>query len=240
MAKKDEKQKTEAKAKAAGKPEEQLSTRKKIIREIMSWVWVILAFLFIQSTLVQARVIPSGSMEQTLLIGDHLIVSRFGYDAEIPLTGIHWKLWRDFERQQVIVFRPPIAGGHDYIKRIIGVPGDKLEIKQGAVWINGKPLVEPYVAKPMDPDAHFPNESVVVPPEHYFVMGDNRGNSFDSRYWGFVPRENIIGSPLIIYMSVEANEDAWKPGHIGERFYAYANAAIRPSLIRWKRLFLTF
>ena len=211
--------------------------KKRVWREIMGWVWVIVAFLLIQSSLVQARVIPSGSMENTLLIGDHLLVSRFGYDAGVPLTSLHVSLWKDPHRQQVIVFHPPLPGANDYIKRVIGVPGDKLEIRRGAVWINGKVLVEPYVTFPMNPNETYPYQSVTVPPGQYFVMGDNRGNSYDSRYWGFVPRENIIGTPMFIYMSVDANEEAWQPGHLQERFLAYANALIRPSHVRWERLF---
>jgi signal peptidase I len=211
--------------------------KKRVWREIMGWVWVIVAFLLIQSSLVQARVIPSGSMENTLLIGDHLLVSRFGYDAGVPLTSLHVSLWKDPQRQQVIVFHPPLTGANDYIKRVIGVPGDKLEIRRGAVWINGRVLVEPYVAFPMNPNETYPYQAVTIPPGQYFVMGDNRGNSYDSRYWGFVPRENIIGTPMFIYMSVEATEEAWQPGHIQERFLAYANALVRPRLVRWKRLF---
>ncbi len=210
---------------------------KRVMREIISWIWVIAAFLLIQGTLVQARVIPSGSMERTYLVGDHLLVSRFGYDAQLPLTEWHMSLWKDPHRQQVIVFRPPFAGGHDYIKRVIGIPGDKLEIRQGAVWINGKPLVEPYVKQRMNPNEHFQYESLVVPRGQYFVMGDNRGNSFDSRFWGTVPRENIIGTPLVIYMSVDAPEEAWQPGNWKERFFAYVNAVVRPRLVRWRRLF---
>jgi signal peptidase I len=231
-AKEKKPKKPEAEEKQAKQPLE-----KRVWREIMGWVWVIVAFLLIQSSLVQARVIPSGSMEQTLLIGDHLLVSRFGYDAGVPLTTWHVSLWKDPQRQQVVVFRPPLPGTNDYIKRVIGVPGDKLEIKRGAVWINGTLLVEPYVSTPMNASETYPYQSVTVPPEYYFVMGDNRGNSYDSRYWGFVPRENIIGTPMFIYMSVEATEEAWQPGHIQERFLAYANALVRPRLVRWKRLF---
>jgi signal peptidase I len=229
-----------AKVKKPGKKDEaqaKAPLKKRVGREIMGWVWVIVAFLLIQSSLVQARVIPSGSMENTLLIGDHLLVSRFGYDAGVPLTSLHVSLWKDPQRQQVIVFHPPLSGANDYIKRVIGVPGDKLEIRRGAVWINGRVLVEPYVAFPMNPNETYPYQAVTIPPGNYFVMGDNRGNSYDSRYWGFVPRENIIGTPMFIYMSVEATEEAWQPGHIQERFLAYANALVRPRLVRWKRLF---
>ena len=220
--------------------EKAVPLRKKVTREILSWVWVILAFLFIQGTLVQARVIPSGSMERTLLVGDHLLVSRFGYDAGVPFTGMHVELWKNPVRGQMIVFRPPLPDAPDYVKRVIGLPGDRIDIKGGAVWLNHRLLTEPYVTHPMNPGEHYPYESVVVPPDHYFVMGDNRGNSYDSRYWGFVPRENLIGTPVMIYMSVEAPEQAWQPGKIGERALAYLNALVHPHLVRWGRLFVMF
>ncbi len=217
---------------------EKAPLQKRVTRELISWLWVILAFLFIHGTMVQARVIPSPSMEKTLLIGDHLLVSRFGYDAQVPFTSLHVTLWRNPVRQQVVVFRAPLPGSPDFIKRIVGVPGDKLEIRDGAVWINGRPLEEPYLVGTTPQDERWGPQT--VPPGHYFVMGDNRSNSFDSRYWGFLSREAILGTPVVIYMSVEAPEDAWQPGHIRERFGAYLNAVIKPQLVRWKRLFVTF
>src|ERR1700681_3121944 len=90
---------------------------KLIVRETLSWLWVILAFLFITGTIVQARVIPSGSMERTLLVGDHLLMSRFGYDAEVPMTQLHLRLWREPHRQQIVVFRAPLPESPDYLKR---------------------------------------------------------------------------------------------------------------------------
>jgi signal peptidase I len=230
------KKESEAKATELVKP---VPLKKKIINEALSWVWVILAFLFIHGTIVQARVIPSPSMEQTLLIGDHLLVSRFGYDAQVPFTNWHMSLWRDPQRQQIVVFRPP-HGGQDYIKRIIGIPGDHVDIRDNVVWVNGRPLEEPYLMGTPLKAADWKYGSVVVPPGHYFMMGDNRDNSEDSRYWGFVPRENIIGTPLIIYMSLDASDLAWQPGHLKERFLAYAGAILRPSQVRWGRLFVTF
>jgi signal peptidase I len=112
---------------------EHATTSDKVWREVVSWFWVIMAFLFIEGTLVQARVIPSGSMENTVLIGDHLIVSRFGYDAGIPFTPWHVPLWREPKRQQITVFRAPLAdqGFPDFIKRCIGVPGDRIKIVDG-------------------------------------------------------------------------------------------------------------
>jgi signal peptidase I len=249
--------------------ERQETTKDRVWREVVSWFWVILAFLFIEGVLVQARVIPSGSMENTVLIGDHLIVSRIGYDAGIPFTPYHVPLWRNPKRQQIIVFRAPLPdqGYPDFIKRAIGVPGDHLKIVNGQVFVNDKALDEPYalhnpeanessvenfparanemsfIDRPEWLDelkAHTENGELVVPPGEYFMMGDNRDNSNDSRFWGFVPRQNIIGTPLIIYMSINAPEEVWEPGHIGERFGTYLEAIIHPSEIRWRRLFHVF
>src|ERR1700731_5460770 len=119
-----------------------------VLREALSWLWVILAFLFITGTIVQARVIPPGSMEKTLLVGDHLLMSRLGYEAELPMRPLHMRLWRNPHRQQIIVFRAPLPGTPDYIKRLIGLPGDELEIRAGVVSVNGKPLKDPSRADP--------------------------------------------------------------------------------------------
>jgi signal peptidase I len=211
---------------------------KVILREALSWLWVILAFLFITGTIVQARVIPSGSMENTLLVGDHLLMSRIGYDAEVPMTALHVRLWRVPRRQQIIVFRAPLPGTPDYIKRLIGLPGDHLEIREGVVYINGQKLDEPYRAAPPNPvDNYGP---VTVPNGEYFMMGDNRDDSYDSRYWGFVPNDNIIGTPVMVYMSIDASGDAWDPGHIGERMATYASVFIHPGTVRWRRIFKVF
>lgn len=241
----------------------------RVWREVVSWFWVIVAFLLIEGTMVQARVIPSGSMERTVLVGDHLIVSRFGYDAGIPFTQLHVPLWRNPKRQQIIVFRAPLPeqGNPDFIKRCIGIPGDRIQIKEGQVFVNGTLLDEPYANR--DPYAsgssaenyppasdftlegratplwseemskHIVNGELVVPAGYYFMMGDNRDNSNDSRFWGFVPRANIIGTPLIIYMSIDAPDEVWGPGYAIERFETYASVLIHPSRVRWKRLFHT-
>lgn len=220
------------------KTEKNTPLDRRILREVLSWVWVLAAFLFINGTLMQARVIPSGSMERTLLIGDHLLVSRFGYDAGVPFTGWHMRLWREPRRQQVVIFRAPVPGSPDYVKRVIGLPGDTVEIRHGVVWVNGAPLAEPYLAAPPNQFENF--AAVRVPLASYFVLGDNRENSYDSRYWGFVPRPAIIGTPVVIYMSLRAPDGAWEPGQIRERLYAYLNALLNPHLVRWKRLFVTF
>jgi signal peptidase I len=213
---------------------------KRVEREILAWVWVALIFLLINGTVGQARVIPSGSMENTLLVGDHLIMSRLGYDVGVPFTNWHVPLWRNPQRQQIVIFQPPFdPTAPDYVKRVIGLPGEKVEIHDGAVWINGQRLVENYTNGRTKPPYEM-RSAYEVPENCYFVMGDNREDSADSRYWGCVPRKNIIGTPVIIYMSLNAPRGAWEPGQIRERVLAYANALIHPSLVRWKRLFHTF
>lgn len=143
-----------APGKPAGKPsdEPKLPMRQRVQREIIAWFWVGLAFLLINGTIGQARVIPSGSMENTLLIGDHLIMSRIGYDAGVPFTNWHVSLWRNPQRQQIIIFKPPFAPDQsDYVKRVIGIPGDTVDIRNGSVWINGQRLVEKYTTGPTEP-----------------------------------------------------------------------------------------
>jgi signal peptidase I len=236
------------KLKEKNKPEKAAkdSMSARIKSEIIAWFWVIFAFLMINGTLAQARVIPSGSMEKTLLVGDHLIMSRVGYDAGVPFTSWHVSLWRKPHRQQIIIFKPPYGENQsDLIKRVIGLPGDAIDIHDGAVWINGKMLEENYTTGPTRLPYHsellprFSGLPFTVPENNYFVMGDNRGNSYDSRYWGCVPRSNILGIPVTIYMSVEASRDAWN-GNIGDRLLAYGNALLHPGNVRWKRLFETF
>jgi signal peptidase I len=234
---------------AQEKKEEHLTTEQKIRREIVAWFWVALVFLLINGTIGQARVIPSGSMQNTLLIGDHLIMSRIGYDAGVPFTNIHVSLWRSPKRRQIVIFKPPFAPDQpDFVKRVIGLPGETVDIHDGSVFIDGVKLQEDYASGPSVPASPgtAPEGGVItgfpykVPADCYFVMGDNRGNSMDSRYWGCMPRRNLIGTPVMIYMSLDAPLGAWEPGEIRARFLAYANAVIHPGTVRWKRLFRIF
>jgi signal peptidase I len=221
------------------KPDVDLPWAKRIQREVVGWMWVVLIFLLVNGTLGQARVIPSGSMENTLLIGDHLIMSRIGYDAGVPFTHLHLSLWRNPKRGQLVIFTPFVPQEtSDIVKRVIGLPGETVDIHEGSVWINGQKLSENYTTGPSERyDLHVPYK---IPQECYFVMGDNRGNSYDSRFTGCVPRKNIIGTPVMIYMSLDASPEAWESGQLRERFLAYANAVLHPGEIRWKRLFTTF
>lgn len=218
----------------------------KVKSEIIAWFWVILAFMLINGTLGQARVIPSSSMENTLLVGDHLIMSRLGYDAGVPFTNWHVPLWRNPHRLQIVIFKPPFdLTQPDYVKRVIGLPGETVDVHDGGVWINGRELVENYTVGRSEAPAKYQltvpygGLPYKVPENCYFVMGDNRENSLDSRFWGCVPRNDILGTPVIIYMSLDAPKEAWN-GDIGARFLAYANALIHPGTVRWRRLFHLF
>ena len=194
---------------------------------IAEWTVTILLLLFGTTTLVQAFVIPTGSMEDTLLIGDHLLVDKLAYAPPGPLSK-YILPYQNVRRGDIIVFRYPIDISQTFVKRVVGVPGDRLRIVDKEVFLNGIKLDEPYkyhktdyidsyrdnfpsepnvrLYKPADEmlEKHVRNGELVVPPGCYFAMGDNRDSSLDSRYWGFVPRANIIGKPLIIYWSYDA------------------------------------
>ena len=194
---------------------------------IAEWTVTILLLLFGTTTLVQAFVIPTGSMEDTLLIGDHLLVDKLAYAPEGRVSS-YLLPYRPVKRGDIIVFRYPIDIRQTFVKRVVGVPGDRIRLVNKDVYLNGKKLEEPFVYHktnyidayrdnfPNDPNVRLDepanqmlqnnvaNGEVVVPPNSYFAMGDNRDSSLDSRYWGFVPRDNIIGKPLIIYWSYDA------------------------------------
>jgi signal peptidase I len=197
---------------------------------ISEWTITILLLLFLTTTLVQAFVIPTGSMEDTLLIGDHLLVDKLAFAPPGPISK-HLLPFTDVKRGDIIVFRYPEDISQTFVKRCIGVPGDHIRLVNKQVYLNGHPLNEPYVIHntdyidsyrdnfPSEPNLtvypgaidmlqhHVVNGEVVVPPGEYFAMGDNRDSSLDSRYWGFVPRDYIIGKPLIIYWSYDAPTD---------------------------------
>src|ERR1700761_5270683 len=212
------------------KAEQNAPVKRDVTRNsIAEWAVTILLLLFGTTTLVQAFVIPTGSMEDTLLIGDHLLVDKLAYAP----SGSFSKYILPYENPRdgdIIVFRYPVDISQTFVKRVVGVPGDHIKIIDQQVYRNGKKLTEPYVVhKNPYPDSfrdNFPNSEanftlldrgrdmlannvvngeVVVPPASFFAMGDNRDNSLDSRYWGFVPRGNIIGKPLIIYWSYDAD-----------------------------------
>ena len=190
--------------------------RKSTLREYFeSIVVAVILALFIRTFVVQAFKIPTGSMENNLLIGDHLLVNKFVFGPSASSIEKMLMPLGTIRRGDVVVFKFPEEPERDFIKRIIGLPGDTLELKQKKVYVNGTPLDEPYVHFLEQPGSdHSLSEvtsldvrenfgPVKVPPNQYFAMGDNRDNSADSRYWGFLPRDYVKGKALIIYWSYE-------------------------------------
>ena len=234
--------------------------REQARNSIAEWTVTILLLLFGTTTLVQAFVIPTGSMEDTLLIGDHLLVDKLAYAPAGPISRFILP-YEEPKHGDIIVFRYPGDITQTFVKRVIGVPGDHIKMVNRIVYRNDVRLNEPYVYHkfPYDPardnfpgepypfaeglqaelqrdmlEHHVVNGEVVVPPDSYFAMGDNRDNSLDSRYWGFVPRDNIIGKPLIIYWSYDAPTEALADtsvniGHIIDLILHF------PTKTRWKR-----
>ncbi len=192
-----------------------MTKQKSVLREYVEAILIagILA-LFIRSFVVQAFKIPSGSMENTLLIGDHILVNKFLYGTHIPFTDIKLMPVREPHRGDIIVFKYPEDETKDFIKRVIGTPGDVVEITNKKVYVNGKSLVEPYtvyadgeiLARNLQARDNF--GPVTVPAGKYFMMGDNRDKSHDSRFWGFVDENKIIGKALVIYWSWNG-DDHW-------------------------------
>jgi signal peptidase I len=201
---------------------------------VAEWAITILLLLFGTTTLCQAFVIPTGSMEDTLRVGDHLLVDKLAY-APAGSIGKYLLPYEEPKHGDIIVFRYPPDINQTLVKRLIGMPGDRIRIANGVVYRNGKALNEPYVyhkyaynsaldnfpwpcCRPVKEDLAGRNQEemlnqnvssgeLIVPENHYFGMGDNRDNSSDSRYWGFIPRENIIGKPFLIYWSYRASTE---------------------------------
>ena len=193
------KSKTKKKSKSAqkGKPRSAKETAKEWTKSI---IFALILALATRATVVQAFRIPSGSMEDTLLIGDFLLVNKFIYGAKIPFTNIRLPEIRKPKRGDIIVFRHPTEG-KDFIKRCIGVPGDTIEIRNDVVYVNGEPLDEPYKTIKGAPNVSSNFGPIVVPEGHLFVLGDNRRNSFDSRAWGPLDMRYVKGKAMVIYFS---------------------------------------
>jgi len=225
---------------------------------VTEWAGTLLILLFATTSLVQAYVIPTGSMEGNLLVGDHMLVDRAAY-ADPGTLGRAILPCRDVERGDIIAFLYPEDTRETYVKRVIGLPGDRIRLERGQVIRNGRRLVEPYTQHiaswpdayrddfPLSPrpytsprgrdmfEHHVVNDEVVVPPGTLFALGDNRDNSADSRYWGFVPRSYVVGKPLVVYWSYEAStEDLkdWNVDHIVDLAQHFFTKT------RWKRTFL--
>jgi len=208
---------------------------------LLEWVKSIsvalVVWFFLRTFLLEAFRIPSGSMENTLLVGDFLFVNKYLYGAEVPLIHKRLPAYREPRRDEILVFDSVEEEGLKVVKRLIGMPGDTLAMENGVLIRNGERVDEPYTvhAHPSDladpdqrermrawqsrylvgrkPEGYAPNLQnwgpIVVPPDSFFMMGDNRDSSYDGRYWGFLPRANVRGTPMFIYYSYNAN--SWRP-----------------------------
>jgi signal peptidase I len=230
-----------------------------VIGSVQSLLGTIIIAVFVITFVVQAFQIPSQSMENTLLVGDYLLVNKLCYGGNG--LGDHLMPYQKIARGDIIVFHYPVDPTQHFVKRVIGLPGDRLRMVNKKVLINGKPLDEPYVRflePPNNPFRdNFPKVDIaapgmegkwwqemrrlvedgelIIPEGHYFAMGDNRDDSQDSRYWGFVPRENIIGRPLLIYWSVQ-DWDRSSSENLSNRLYHIAYAVTHIfQITRWNR-----
>jgi len=224
--------------------------KKSTLREYFeSIVIAVILALFIRTFVVQAFKIPTGSMENNLLIGDHLLVNKFVFAptasplerALLPIGTI--------KRGDVMVFKYPEEPERDFIKRVIGLPGETLEVREKKIYINGKPLDEPYVHILQQPatsselsevtsyDVRERYGPVTVPADQYFMMGDNRDNSQDSRYWGFLPRDLVKGKALVIYWSYEAGREDYQDNGPGATARGLASVFVHFfTRTRWDRM----
>jgi len=230
-----------------------------VIGSVQSLLGTIVIAVFVITFVVQAFQIPSQSMENTLLVGDYLLVNKLCYGGQG--LGDHLMPYQHIARGDIIVFHYPVDPTQHFVKRVIGLPGDRLRMVNKKVLINGKPLDEPYVRFLEPPNNPFRDDfprvdiaapgmegdwwkemrrlvedgELIIPEGHYFAMGDNRDDSQDSRYWGFVPRENIIGRPLLIYWSVQ-DWDRRAPDSVQGRLYHIAYAVTHIfQITRWNR-----
>lgn len=247
--------------------DEEEQPKETTVEFLASLAVVLVTGLFIITFAVQAFEIPSSSMENTLLIGDHVFVNRVQFAPKTGWTGPLFP-YRDVHFQDIVVFLhpDPAQAGIYVVKRIIGLPGDRIHLRNGVVYRNGVALNEPYIDHdderhepyrtefPSVPAGDDPNivgywaidlpsyikgDDIVVPPGHYFAMGDHRAVSLDSRYWGFIPKENIIGRPMFIYWSFETPPDQYQKTALSDRFQFILGHEVLHFFdeTRWKRTF---
>jgi signal peptidase I len=223
--------------------------KKSVVREYFeSIVIAVILALFVRTWVVQAFKIPTGSMENNLLIGDHLLVNKFIFGPTPLAIGRAVLPVRPIRRGDIVVFKYPDEPERDFIKRVIGLPGETIELRNKKVHVNGQPLDEPYVHFLTAPSNDYQEVTsfdvrerfgpVTVPADHYFVMGDNRDNSQDSRYWGFLPRGHVKGKALLIYWSYESErEDYVDDGLVATLKRIGSVVTHFFTKTRWERLF---
>jgi signal peptidase I len=240
--------------------ERSAAARGNVTSSLQSLLGTVVIAVFVITFIVQAFQIPSPSMENTLLVGDYLLVNKLCYGA--GSVGDFVMPYRRVQRGDIIVFHYPVTPALHFVKRVIGVPGDRVRLVNKQVYVNGTQIKEPYahLTRPLNDSFRdsFPKLDIapgvtpewwvqlrklvedgqlIVPEGNYFVMGDNRDDSYDSRYWGFVPQANIIGRPLLIYWSVKGSEgETLVPSSVSGKLYHFAYAVTHIfQITRWDR-----
>lgn len=214
-----------------GESGKEVRQKGKLREYVEAFAIALLIALLVRTFVIQAFKIPSGSMENTLLVGDHIFVNKFLYGYHVPYTKGRVLGFSTPRREDIIVFVFPEDPSKDFIKRVIAVPGDTLEIREKVVILNGEPIQEKYTrfadGNAMNGIVRDKNNmpQVTVPKGKYFVMGDNRDRSYDSRFWGFVDEEAIVGKALFIYFSLD-----WDADPLWYEVWRY------PELVRWDRI----
>jgi len=212
--------------------------KKGVLRDYFeAAIIAVILSLFVRTFLFEAFKIPTPSMERTLLVGDHIIVDKFALGPRLDFEGGLLPM-RDMRRGDVIVFKFEREPEKDYVKRIVGLPGDEVKVDNKILYVNGKAMNEPYVQH-IDPQVVLDRDSlppVKVPPNHFFVMGDNRDNSADSREWGFVSRGQIRGRAMFIYWSIAPTTSGGAIAN-GQAVGARPTRAPGPAGTRWERTF---
>lgn len=214
-----------------------IARRSRLRRSTKRLIFLLLLVFFLRTFIGEASIVPTASMESTILVGDHLFMNKLFYGPEIPL--VHWRLpiFRKVRRGEIVVFRYPKHPEEMFLKRVTAVGGDQVSIRDGVVYINSHPVSEPYAVHrgPLH-STHEEMGPLIVPKDQLFVMGDNRDNSSDSRDWGFVPVANVVGEPLFVYWSYDAPSSRWLDENLGHRVSFYASIAGNFfSRTRWSR-----
>jgi signal peptidase I len=199
-----------------------MTNKKKIVWEYAkAIITALILAMLIRTFIIQAFKIPSGSMIPTLLVGDHILVNKFLYGTKIPFSGKRVFMFKKPEKGDIIVFKYPENPSKDFIKRVVAVEGDVIESKNKMVHVNGNKVNEPYAQhtdssmRPMGIEPRDNFGPVIVPKNKYFVMGDNRDQSYDSRYWGYVDIKDVKGKALILYWSWDSEKNWVRLGRIG-------------------------
>ena len=249
------------------KPTEKTQPPETGLQSFASLCVTAISILFVYAFVAQNFLIPSASMASTILVGDHDIVDRVSLAPASPWARI--VPYRELRRGEPVVFFKPILepdGSEDIlVKRVVGIPGDRIHLRGGVLYVNGVAQHEPYAAMPtaanynlyrddfplipprnvsgvtarwsLELPQHIDGDDLIVPPDSYFMMGDNRTNSLDSRYWGFVQRKNLIGRPLFIYWSIDTPEENGEPTLAEQASVFFRHLTHFASDTRWRRTF---